>query len=369
MKEKSQAVSTHSAPTVACQKASVVRTALLSLAVGAWLLGCTPAMARNAQPPSKQEPTSAPSATPVACPAPTAPTTEQIATLRKQAQPDRGVLWEIRKGEQHAYLLGTIHLGKVEWIFPGPRTQQAIDGAPAIALELDPLDPQIAQQLSRYMTQDTDVQKLILRNNPQINERLDRLAATFCIPATQFNQLGVIGKMMTLGMMDAMAAGYSPLMGVDLMLAATARKAHKPIVALETVEEQINALGLGSNKLADTATPEDFDKALTEVESGKSRALMRKLATLWQQGDLAGVDTLMRTCNCMDDIGMKAALLDERNQRMTQRIPQHIAQHPHLLIAVGLLHMVGDNNVLQLLEKQGYTVRLLTGINASKNAP
>ena len=351
-----------SAPIAINKIAIFLHASVLSVAAAALLLGGAPAQARTAQAPGKAIP-----APPVSqnCPTAEQPTPEQIAALRQQSHPDRGVLWEIRKGEQRAYLLGTIHLGKLEWLSPGPRTQQAIQGAPAIALELDPLDTSNTEQLGRFMKEDTDVQKLILRNNPQIGQRMDKLATQLCLPAEQFKQLGVVGKVMTLSMVDAVGAGYSPLFGVDLMLAATARQAKKPVVALETVQEQIAALGLGSNKLADSATPQDFDKVLGDIASGKSRDLLRQLAGYWQQGDLAAVDQLMRSCNCMDDLGMKSALLDDRNARMAERIPAHLDKYPNLLIAVGLLHMVGDNNLLQMLEKQGYTVRQLTGVGAS----
>ena len=340
------------------------RATALSVTAAALLWGSLPA---SAQVPQKADPPAATTATPSAdanCPRIELTTPEQLAALSQQSHPDRGVLWELRKGEQRAYLLGTIHLGKPEWIFPGPQTQQAISGAPAIALELDPLDARNAQLLNQHMMQDTDVQKLILRNNPQINQRLAQLASTLCVASPQFDQLGAIGKTMTLVVMDSVKAGYSVLFGVDLMLAATARKTNKPVLALETVQEQIKAMGLGSNKLADSATPADFDKALGEIESGKSREMLQQLATHWQQGDLAALDEMMRTCNCMDDIGMKTTLLDERNARMAERIPAQLNKYPNLFIAVGLLHMVGENNLLQMLEKQGFSVRQLTGVGA-----
>ena len=340
------------------------RATALSLTAAALLWSSLPAQAQTAQ---KAQPPAATVATPTAdanCPqiAPTTP--EQLAALSQQNHPDRGVLWELHKGEQRAYLLGTIHLGKPEWIFPGPITHQAISNAPAIALELDPLDANNTRVLSQYMMQDSDVQKLILRNNPQINQRLEHLASTLCVASPQFSQLGSIGKTLTLVMMDSVKAGYSMLFGVDLMLAATAQKTNKPVLALETVQEQIKAMGLGSNKLADSATPADFDKALGDIESGKNRDMLQQLATHWQQGDLAALDEMMRTCNCMDDIGTKTALLDERNARMAERIPAMLNKYPNLLIAVGLLHMVGENNLLQMLEKQGFSVQQLTGVGA-----
>ena len=124
-------------------------------------------------------------------------------------------------------------------------------------------------------------------------------------------------------------------------------------------------MGLGgTDSLANLATPDDIAKVLDDIRSGKNREITGELVRHWQSGDLAALETLMRTCNCMDDLGMKTAMLDDRNQRMAERISPLVAKHPKLFIAVGLLHMVGDNNLLQLLQKEGFTVRQLTGKGA-----
>ena len=275
------------------------------------------------------------------------------------------MLWELSKGTQHGYLLGTIHVGKLKWLFPGPRTQQALRQAPAIALELDPGDPATLQALLEMMRYDSDAQKLILRNNPQLVARMDALAQQACVALPQFQTLGVVGKLLTLTVQSAQQDGYHAEYGIDMLLAAAARAAHKPIKTLETAQEQLQALGaVRSNRLADAATPQDLDKALTHMEDGTYRRQMKAMAQNWNSGDLQALDELMRTCDCLDEFDMKATLLDDRNQRMAQRIPALLDEYPGMLIAVGLLHMVGDGNLLQQLQAQGYAVRQLTGKGA-----
>ncbi|GAB2470938.1 TraB/GumN family protein [Comamonas humi] len=304
------------------------------------------------------------------CPPPLAPLSPQeVQRLQRQEHPDRGVLWELSKGAQRGYLLGTIHVGQPEWLFPGPRTRQALRQAPAIALELDPADPATLQALLEMMRHESDVQKLILRHNPRLVARMDALAQQACVALPQFQTLGVVGKVLTLTMLSAQQDGYRAEYGVDLMLAAAARAARKPVKALETAQEQLEALGaVRSNRLADAATPQELDKVLTRIEDGTYRRQMQALAQDWSSGDLRALDELMRNCDCLDELDMKASLLDERNQRMARRIPALLDDYPGMVIAVGLLHMVGDGSLLQQLQAQGYAVRQLTGKGAEAAA-
>lgn len=279
------------------------------------------------------------------------------------------MLWELSKDGQRGYLLGTIHIARQAWAFPGPRTIQALRQAPAIALELDPSDSSTMQAMLEMMRHESDVQKLILRNNPQLVSRLDALAQQSCLDASRFQALGLLGKLLTLTLLDARQDGYHAEYGIDLTLAGLARATHKPIKALETAQEQIDALGaLRSNRLADAATPQDLDKVLTRLEDGSYRRQMRQLAQDWSAGDLPALQELMRSCDCLDELDMKAALLDERNQRMAQRIPALLAEYPGMVIAVGMLHMVGEGSLLALLQAQGYEVRQLTGKGVDTSA-
>jgi uncharacterized protein YbaP (TraB family) len=309
----------------------------------------------------KPAPTSNP-----ACPAPPVTDPAVYQAEARKPQPDRGVLWQLRKGDDIAYLWGSIHVGQLPWIIPGPRTQQALRGAPAIALELDPVDPATLQALTQAMREDSDRQKLIMRQHPELQARMGRMAVESCIdPSTWQTNASTLARIIMLGMQDVARSGYHPAYGIDVNLAAIAHAAGRPVKAIETAQEQLVAMGLGGNGVAaQLATPEDIRKALDDIDSGKNRQVALDLVRHWESGDLAALDQLTRDCQCLGDMGMKAALLDDRNQRMAERLPAMIAAQPQLFIAVGLLHMVGDNNLLELLQKQGYTVRQLTGKGA-----
>ena len=364
-------------PTSRAVTALKKRAFITSPTVTAWLCAAllavsvpTAAIARSLDPTPKSPTAPAASATPTAAAqqCPPQPATDP-AVYRAEAQkphPDQGVLWQLRKGEQTGYLLGSIHVGKLPWILPGPRTAQALRDAPAIALELDPTDPATLQALARAMGDDSNAQKAIMQANPALQTRMAAQAQALCIDDKSWQVMGTVAKIVALSMSDMANSGYHMAYGIDIHLASIARAMGKPVKALETADEQITAMGMGANASATmAATAPQITKILDDIASGKSRKTTQALTSYWQAGDIAGINKLMRECDCMDDLGSKTALLDDRNQRMAERIPALLAQHPKLFITVGMLHMVGDNNLLQLLEKQGFEIRQLTGKGAT----
>ena len=76
----------------------------------------------------------------------TAPTPQQVQTAQAQAK-DRGFLWRVTKDGRTHHLFGTIHVGKLEWAFPGAKLRAALGDAQTLAFELDPLDPALQGSL------------------------------------------------------------------------------------------------------------------------------------------------------------------------------------------------------------------------------
>ncbi|MDH5253497.1 MAG: TraB/GumN family protein [Nitrospira sp.] len=97
---------------------------------------------------------------------------DEIQTLAKAAT-DHGFLWKIQKQGHTGYLYGSIHLGKREWMVPGPTTIAALQSSKVIALELDILDPEIQAQLAD--PSQFGITRVPLP--PPLQRRMDTLAA------------------------------------------------------------------------------------------------------------------------------------------------------------------------------------------------
>lgn len=114
---------------------------------------------------------------PAALPVATAVTPAASAQRSKEAT-DRGLLWRIDRNGHTSWLYGTAHLGKADWLIPGPRVMRALMGSDTIALELDLLDPATLAEL----TAPPDAAAMARVLTPERQRRLDAQVVAACLP-------------------------------------------------------------------------------------------------------------------------------------------------------------------------------------------
>lgn len=149
---------------------------------------------------------------------------------------------------------------------------------------------------------------------------------------------------------DRMAGGAVPF---DRRLLEAANEADLPVAALESVEEQMAAFG---------GSAEGDEVALlmqTIAQHDEAPALLDAMLRHYVAGDLGALATTgvatMQTPDEAETARVLAALVDDRNRRMAERLAPILADRPHL-VAIGALHLPGEVGVLALLAAQGWTV-------------
>ena len=288
------------------------------------------------------------------CPPPFAPPAQaELARLVRNAR-DRGFLWSIDKGGVTSYLYGTLHAQKLDWVGAGPRLREALQEAKALALELDPSDPEVLRQLGAPPA------PLTASALPEpLRARLLARMKTECVDPPAAQALQAQPPQMQLAALELLAArrdGLEAALGSDVMLASAARAQGKPIHSLETVAEQLRALQPAS----EAESTELIEQGLDELENGAARRLITRLAAAWSASD---AHTLMRYedwCECVETPAARAQLkrlLDERNPPLAERIDALHAQHGPLLIGIGALHMFGPAGLPKLLQARGFKVK------------
>ena len=282
-----------------------------------------------------------------ACPpAPALPTTDQAAAWAARA-PDRGPLWRISRGGHSSYLFGSLHVGKADWAYPGPALRKAWSETEVLAVELDPADvgPALAA-----MQQAEPLP-------PAMARRIDAQARAACLPAGALSTLPAMLQVSTLMLMEARRDGFDVLFGQDLMLLARAKAEGRPVQSLESVEEQLAALAP-----TDAELPAVVDGSLRQLQRGRMRAPLRKLAEAWSRGDLKTLADYPRWCGCADSRAERAWLKrvnDDRNVQLAARIDALHGAGQRLLVAVGALHMSGPEALPKLLAARGFEVQAL----------
>jgi uncharacterized protein len=290
---------------------------------------------------------------PADCP-PTAqpPSEAQVHQAAAQAQ-DRGLLWRIRKGGHDSYLYGTLHVGRALWMVPGPQLAAALRASDTLALELDPLDPQVQATMRASLAQ-----RPVVALPAALRQRLDRLLARECLTAMAADLGPAEMQVMGLATLAGRRAGYDPGFGSEVLLSAMAQATGMPVQSLETVDQQLDAL------LAPDAAQavETVEEGLGDLESGRQERVLMATVQAWDQSDLKALENYAAWCECTETALARAQmhrLLDERNPPMARGIDQLHQGGKRVLAAVGSLHMVGPQGLPALLAKQGYTVQRL----------
>jgi uncharacterized protein YbaP (TraB family) len=288
--------------------------------------------------------------TPLDCPpAMQPPSAEQVRSGMRDAH-DRGFLWRISKSGHSSYLYGTVHVAKLEWMFPGPAVTSALGNSDVVALELDVLDPQIQQRLTEAMT--------ALSGDPLpegLRRRIRRQEQAQCLPQGALDSFAPEVQLAALTTLAGRREGLNPAYGIDAFLAGWARSSSKGVVSLETPEVQIAALRMGSR----AETVEFVQSALNDLESGTARTTLRRIAQVWADDDLETLSKYQAWCDCLNtavDRAEMARLLDERNPGLAQGVAALHDSGKRVFAAVGSLHMIGPLGLPALMAQRGFSV-------------
>ncbi|MFJ3058953.1 TraB/GumN family protein [Herbaspirillum sp. NPDC087042] len=283
------------------------------------------------------------------CPPPLQVSSEQVEQLARSQQPDRGPLWELSKDGRRSYLYGTVHVAKLEWDIPGPVVRRALIASRVLLVELDVTQPEIGQQMIAPMpdqaveTDSAHYRALAWRVSKQFHKA--------CLNEAGFGEASLSSKLNSLILLSARDAGLYPDLGIDLAITGFVKHFKKPVVALETVEEQ--------RVLISRSTLNELEQNMKELESGEAKKNLERFTALWSAGSVAEME---RFCAAKDCFGDASAAL-ERNTWLAQRIAERMQSDDGVFAAIGFLHLVGPGNVLQQLRAKGFKVRQLTALS------
>jgi uncharacterized protein YbaP (TraB family) len=286
----------------------------------------------------------------IACP-PVAekPTPEMLQNAARNAR-DRGFLWRISKDGHTSYLYGTIHVGKFDWVFPGPSVMKAISETDTVALELDDLDADIQNRMVKEMT------AMHSAALPEaLVKRMRQQADSACVSYNSIARLSPELQITTLTLMVGRGEGLDASYAIDGVLAGIGHGARKNMVSLETPELQLQMLQMRNQQ----ETISFVQDGLDELESGRSRSLLNRVSQVWANADYTEMSHFNEWCECLDseiEREVMRRLLDERNPDLANRIDALHGSGKQVFAAVGSLHMFGPIGLPVLMEKRGFKV-------------
>jgi uncharacterized protein YbaP (TraB family) len=250
-------------------------------------------------------------------------------------------------------LLGSMHVLRPS-DYPLPTAVNAlVDGADGIVMEID-LDDVDAAAQQRMIVEAMLPQGTVLRDVVDDD--------VYALVERQMGELGLDLKalehfepwFLAITALDVgmRRIGFQPERGIEQYVLGRARASGKEITGLETLEFQIG--------LFDTLPPEQqqalLEQTLAELDEGT--AVLDKMVTAWRAGELESLSAEL-VDEFGDFPGLYEKLVTNRNNAWVPKLEGMLGDGRHHLVVVGALHLVGPDNVIDLLKKRGHEIERL----------
>lgn len=275
------------------------------------------------------------------------------ATLATAAAAGGPAVWVIDGGPNRIYLTGSVHLLRPGQFVAGEALERAYRNAGKLVMEidLDSVDASEAAAVTARLAIDPagrDLLQLLGPDAADVTAAAD--AAGLDLAAFARFEPWFVGLTVTTAAL--LRQGLAADAGVEQLLMRRAERDRKPIEGLETLTDQLAAL--------DALPPPQQARFLrmSLEEMGAPGAPLEKLLAAWQAGDEA---TLARelAAEFADFPELYARLIVDRNRVFARGIAAYAGGPDDVLVVIGALHLVGDDNVLDMLAGQGLRARRL----------
>ncbi len=274
-----------------------------------------------------------------------------LLSLQAEAQTKNSLLWEVKSPTgKTSYLFGTYHLIGSEYLKTHKKVADAYAKSNTVVVETVIDSSKIMQIAMVGMMPDKSLKSMVDSADYEMLKKEIMRVTGYDI--AMFDQM----KPMTVSAMYAAALAEGELDGeglsgnpIDVYFASYGKRNGKEVIELETMMEQAEMLYNGS-------TPEEQAALLVQTvkDSLKSGEVTEDLLDAYMTEDLELMWKMQEEDE--DPLLDMTLLLDNRNAAWIEKL-KPILNNGDAFIAVGALHLPGDTGVIELLKKEGYTLK------------
>lgn len=270
-----------------------------------------------------------------------------VLSASSQAPTEKSLLWEISGNglKEKSYLYGTFHLLCPEDLVFGKKVTEKLEASKALYCELDFSNPQIGVEMQMGMMMSDGHTIREYTDSVTFARMGDSLKAKMGMPIEMVNN---IKPMLLASLLYPSALGCSPgSPEMELMKMAEAKGAK--IAGLETVADQLKVFeGIPYN--VQTKMLEEY---LLSKDAMKNET--EQMLGIYRAGDVKAMHDFM----LQDESGLGGfmdLMLYNRNRNWVESIKVQSAKEASFY-AVGAGHLGGEQGVIALLRKAGFTVK------------
>lgn len=276
------------------------------------------------------------------------PAFTNLKSQNTNTQTQNSLLWEISGNElkTKSYIFGTIHLIPEKDYFFSKKMNDCFKSCKVLAMEVDlniPLSKQIEIAQTALLPNNKTLANFI--SEAQYSRFYTYLADTLKIKKRKINQISKIKPIYSSALI--LNELLEKPVTYEKELNKKAKKNKMELVGLETLDTQINILEKIdlNQQIKYFCTPDTFVNPLDEYNIMLQTYKNQEIDSMIQASDF---DDFMSN--------IEYEILEGRNRDWIPKIEKLIHTKP-TFIAVGAAHLPGETGILELLRKQGYTIK------------
>lgn len=262
-----------------------------------------------------------------------------------------------------AYLLGSMHVGLPNTVYPDA-VYSSLDECETVACEIDLIE------LEKKRDEVNEAMKVLECKSARelIGDNYDEIKKYFTEHGINANQLENYIPAMWSIMLSQKAstdAGYSSKYGTDREILALAKQKGKKIVELETAEEQYIINANQSRELQVYSL-----KNAVSVPYEQLMAQSGALYLAWSTNNSTLIETMLSGGRIPDEIAEDyekyySEMYEKRQEKMAEYVVKSLKNGEKVFVVVGAAHYFAAPDILDFIEKSGYSVEKFYYENAA----
>ncbi|MFS1906947.1 TraB/GumN family protein [Vibrio lentus] len=251
--------------------------------------------------------------------------------------------WQAKKDDLTLTILGSVHVGD-ESMYPLPaQITDTLKESNGLIVETDIRKTEgVVYPTTTVTTGDA--------LNKQQKQLLTSISKSLDMPTQQLLSSPPWATSLSIQMQQLKKLGYGSANGVDATLAYKATTQDVPVISLEPLQFQIDLIAgqKDSGKEWLVSSLEEFDQTDRVVHC---------LIESWKAGDVTKLEDFAKLSEMPTEL--EKAFLTDRNVDWANKLSANdwkLDSKGHYVLVVGTLHLIGEGNLLQLLEEKGFNV-------------
>ena len=286
------------------------------------------------------------------------------AYAQASAQQKKDFLWTVKSPKATVYLLGSFHLLKSDAYPLDKNIEAAYKDSPRVVFEADIDNVNTPAFQARMLSQGLYPEGQTLEQNisKETYALLEKKLAEVGLSIDQVSRFKPWLCAVTIAALKLKRMGFDPEYGVDKYFFKKAKEDGKERLFLETLDFQIALF----SDLGGTEAEAFLKQTLKDLEVVET--MLPDMVSAWKTGDAARLESSM-TISFKEYPAMYDRFLAQRNKQWAGFIEQLLAQGGTTLVVVGAGHLVGQDNLVQLLKDKKYTIEQVAAYTVTAAIP